>query len=71
MAAAATRRRQAEEAGDLLQTSDCDVVTQSKRGKCGACGTCGGFCIHFRWGPRRAEVAGVAERVGVGCERGS
>lgn len=49
VAAAAARRAAAEEAGELLQTSDCDVLTQSRRGPCGACKECSGFCLLFRW----------------------
>ena len=45
--AAQQRRAEAEAAGEPLQTTDTDVLTQQKRGACGAC-SCAGFQILFR-----------------------
>lgn len=58
VAAAAQRRAEAEAAGDLLQDSDCDMLTQQRRATCGGCSSCPGFCLTFRWG-----WAGVVGRV--------
>jgi hypothetical protein len=49
VAAAAVRRAAVEASGDALQESDCDVLTQSKRGPCSACGpACPGFRLLYR-----------------------
>jgi tetratricopeptide (TPR) repeat protein len=45
--AAAARKAAAEEAGEPLQCTDCDVLTQSKRGTCTACKACSGFKIYY------------------------
>ncbi len=74
VAAVAVRRREAEEAGDILQTTDCDIVTQSKRGKCGDCGACAGFCIHFRCGAAVlccAVLCCAVQCSAVQCRQGS
>ena len=49
VAAAAQRRAEAEAAGDLLQDSDCDMLTQQRRTTCGGCSSCPGFRLTFRW----------------------
>ncbi|KAL4542144.1 hypothetical protein Ndes2526B_g06626 [Nannochloris sp. 'desiccata'] len=45
--AAAARKAAAEEAGEPLQCTDCDVLTQSKRGTCISCKACSGFKIYY------------------------
>ncbi|GAB4823241.1 hypothetical protein N2152v2_010287 [Parachlorella kessleri] len=48
VAAAAARSQAAEESGEMLQTTDSDMLTHARRGKCGGCSGCPSFCIHFR-----------------------
>lgn len=47
IAASVKRREAAESAGEMLQCTDCDVLTQAKRGTCGECKSCPGFKIYF------------------------
>ncbi|PRW33332.1 stress-induced-phospho 1 [Chlorella sorokiniana] len=48
VAAAAQRRAEAEATGDVLQDSDCDMLTQQRRTTCGGCSACPGFRLLFR-----------------------
>ena len=52
VAAVAGRRAAAEATGDVLQDSDCDMLTQQRRTTCGGCSACPGFRLLFRcrWG---------------------
>jgi len=45
---AAARKAASEEAGEPLQCTDCDIITQSKRGTCISCKACSGFKIYYK-----------------------
>jgi len=45
--AAAARKAAAEDGGEPLQCTDCDILTQSKRGTCISCKACSGFKIYY------------------------
>ena len=67
VAAAAQRRAEAEAAGDLLQDSDCDMLTQQRRTTCGGCSSCPGFRLTFRWGWAGVLRGGFMALVGRLC----
>ena len=60
VAAAAERRAAAEAAGDMLQESDCDMLTQQRRTTCSGCASCPGFRLVFRCGMGAGELLGLA-----------
>lgn len=46
--ATAARKRAADENGEPLHNTNCDMLSQAQRGKCHACNDCSGFCVLYR-----------------------
>lgn len=48
LAAVEARKKAADENGEVLHTTNCDMLNQAQRGKCTECSSCPGFCILYR-----------------------